>query len=312
MISFYEVEKDKIKNAAEHLAVGVYEGDESLTVRDEIVEILEEYADMMDENLDTGVGVCLSHGCLCLRLFDMGRYIFVYPFELSKGAEPLCALDEVRAYAVKEELTLRVVDVPREHIGDTVALFSHADVSAADHFHSAFIVRAISECETLEKVPTVIDGGLRLLPIAESDVAEYAALCRDEEVNKYWGYDYREEVKNPPDAYFYNEQQSELERGLAVTFAVRWRESFIGEAVIYHFDLKGGAEIGFRLHKKYHGRGLGTRTLKMLFRAAAEIGLSDVTASVLRENHASVKLLEKKMSLICESGTALTFHRELV
>lgn len=306
MISFYEVETGKINEAAmaATLAYGSRAADELSAA---VAEIIGDYEDMIDENLDTGVAVCLLCDCLLVRLFDMGRYLFVFPIPLTDAADPIAALDGVRAYAVKEELPLNVVDLPSEYIGDAVRLFSHTDVTAASADREVFIIRAISECEAVSEPPTVIEGGLKLMPLCESDAADYAALCRDEDVNAFWGYDYRDEIKNPPDSYFYNEQLAELERASAVTLAVKWRESFIGEAVIYHFDLKGGAEIGFRLSKKYHGRGLGTRTLKLIFRAAAEIGLTGLTASVMRENVASVRLLAKCMELVSEDEKTLTY-----
>ena len=303
MISFSEVEKGKINEAA--AAVTASGAPTEITER--IADLIGEYEDMIDENLDTGVAVCTLCDCLLVRLFDMGRYLFVFPMPLTESADPMVALDGMRAYAVKEELSMNVVDLPAEYIGDTVRLFSHTDVSAADPDHEVFIIRAISECEAVEEIPTVTEGGLKLLGIAESDIADYAALCRDEDVNKFWGYDYKDEINDPADSYFYNEQIAELERASAVTFAVKWRETFIGEAVIFHFDLKGGAEIGFRLNKNYHGRGLGARTLKLIFRAAGEIGLSYLTASVMRENIASVRLLEKQMELISEDEKTLTY-----
>ena len=118
-------------------------------------------------------------------------------------------------------------------------------------------------------------------------------------------------MKNPPDRYFYDAAVEELERGSAVTFAVRWRESFIGEAVIYHFDLSGGAEVGFRLLEKYHGRGLGRRTLLLLFSAARELGLTRLCASVMRENDASVRMVSKIMELVSEDGKALHYSVDL-
>ena len=303
MISFYEVEKGKINEAAVIVAgSGATEETSAL-----IASLIGEYEDMIDENPDTGVAVCTLCDCLLVRLFDMGRYLFVFPVPLCDGADPMAALDGMRAYAVKEELQMSVVDLPAEYIGDTVRLFSHTDVTAADPEHEVFVIRAISECEQIEEIPEVTEGGLKLLGMCEDDAADYAALCRDEEVNKFWGYDYKDEIHDPADSYFYNEQRAELERASAVTFAVKWRETFIGEAVLFHFDLKGGAEIGFRLNKNYHGRGLGTRTLKLIFRAAEAIGLSYLSASVMRENVASVRLLEKQMELMAEDDKTLTY-----
>ena len=311
MISFLEVQKEKIEEISKALAKEIASGEECAEVS-EISDILNGYSDMMDENLDTGVGASISHGCLLLRIFDMGRYFFVFPFAITDDAEPMDALDVCRAYAVKEELAFLIVDVPCEYIGELVCAFTHTDVSALDPSRSSFSVRAYSECESIKEVPEIADGGLRLLALCDRDKAEYAALCRDDEVNKYWGYDYRDEVKSPDDSYFYDAQRVELERGEALTLAVRWRDHFIGEAVLYHFDLKGGAQVGFRLHKRYHGHGLGARTLSLLMKCARKIGLSYVTASVLKENLASVKLLTKKMTLVGEDELTIHFASDVI
>lgn len=44
----------------------------------------------------------------------------------------------------------------------------------------------------------------------------------------------------------------------AVNFAVRLDGKLIGEAVLYRFDCRGGAELGCRIDKAYAGNGYGT------------------------------------------------------
>ncbi len=49
-----------------------------------------------------------------------------------------------------------------------------------------------------------------------------------------------------------------LKTGMAVNFAVRLNGKLIGEAVLYNFDYRGGAELGCRIDKAYAGNGYGT------------------------------------------------------
>lgn len=72
-----------------------------------------------------------------------------------------------------------------------------------------------------------------------------------------------------------------------MNFAVRLEGKLIGEAVLYNFDYRGGAELGCRIDKAYAGNGYGTEA----FRAAAEWGLyqvnlNRVVAKCYRENEA--------------------------
>ena len=304
MISFKEIEKDGIREAAESLGAS----GEALSA---IFEIVGDYGDMIDGDGDTGVAICITHGCLAIRLFDMGRYLFVFPFELTDEADILAAADEIRAYAVKEELPLDMIDIPAELLGEVAGIFSHCELDAEDGDRTSFMLRAKNECQLMRELPVKIDGELRLDAIGDADVTDYAKLCRSEELNKYWGYDYREEATSLEDDYFYRAAKEELSRGNAVSLAVRWRGKFIGEAVIYHFDFTGGAEIAFRILPEYHGRGLGTRTISLLFLAARELGLFNLCAEVMTENEPSVRLLDKHMSRTGEADGIIRYRTAL-
>ena len=54
-----------------------------------------------------------------------------------------------------------------------------------------------------------------------------------------------------------------------MNFAVRLDGKLIGEAVLYHFDWRGGAELGCRIAPAYAGHGYGTEA----FAAAAKWAL---------------------------------------
>ena len=65
----------------------------------------------------------------------------------------------------------------------------------------------------------------------------------------------------------------------------------LGEAVLYHFTLNGGAEVGCRILPEYQGKGLGKRAFARAARLAAEQGAKP-NARCYRENTVSRKMIE--------------------
>lgn len=95
-----------------------------------------------------------------------------------------------------------------------------------------------------------------------------------------------------------------------MNFAVRLDGKLIGEAVLYRFDCRGGAELGCRIDKAYAGNGYGTEA----FAAVAEWGLykihlSRVVAKCYKENQASYKMLSACMRKKGEDDTFFYFEK---
>lgn len=90
---------------------------------------------------------------------------------------------------------------------------------------------------------------------------------------------------------------AKLEEGIGLQL-VSLKESgtIIGEAGILQLDrsVDNIPEIGFMLDTAYRGQGLGKEVVKLLLHFAfEELGLSQLRAGVLRENHRSRQLIEK-------------------
>ena len=99
---------------------------------------------------------------------------------------------------------------------------------------------------------------------------------------------------------------------LAVNFAIRLDGKFIGEAVLYRFDYKGGAELGCRILPEYAGNGYGAEA----YRRAAEwslygLGLYRLTGKCFHENEASRKMLSACMRPNGEDETFLYFEKKV-
>ena len=258
---------------------------------EETAEVIESFLSLIDEG-DIEVGVCSVGGCLVARIFDMGRYMFVYPIELSESADAHAAISAIREYARLEELPLVITDIPRECLGELAPLFNHTVIDAEEGGES-FRLEARSECALLDEVPSVILDGITLDEPREEDIPSLARLNRDRELNKYWGYDYREDAPSAPDGYFLEVARRELYMGTAITLAGRLCGEYIGECVIYGFDLSGGAEVGVRILPEHQGSGFGTRALFALSSLARDIGLGRLYCRVLEENLPSLRLMRK-------------------
>ena len=65
----------------------------------------------------------------------------------------------------------------------------------------------------------------------EKDEAAYNALCLDDARNRWWGYDYRQDLKGElTEDYFLSVARRDFAARRAVNFAVRLDRQLIGEA----------------------------------------------------------------------------------
>lgn len=105
---------------------------------------------------------------------------------------------------------------------------------------------------------------LTVTEIETRDKDDYFALYTDDELNKYWGYDYREDCENPTPDYFFEFQQKLKDRKEEYSLAIRLNDKMIGELVMHGFDYFGGVEIGFRLFREFQGKGYAQEGLNAL------------------------------------------------
>ncbi|MBR3641005.1 MAG: GNAT family N-acetyltransferase [Oscillibacter sp.] len=165
----------------------------------------------------------------------------------------------------------------------------------------------------VEAIPELKTERLTLSALTRKDIPAYNALVLDAERNRYWGYDDLGALKEPmTEESFYRVAENDFARRLAVNFAVRLNGKLIGEAVLYNFDYRGGAELGCRVAKEYAGNGYGTEA----FAAVAEWGLyrvnlTRVYAKCYRENAASYKMLSSCMRRIGEDETFFYFEKQV-
>lgn len=172
-------------------------------------------------------------------------------------------------------------------------------------------IRVRNELAYLDKIPLLTSERLTLDAMNEGDKEAYNRLCLDDERNRWWGYDYRKDLKGElTEDYFLEVTKQDFQNKLAVNFAIRQEGTFIGEAVLYNFDYKGSAELGCRILPEYAGNGYGAEA----FRRAAEwsiyqLGLYRLKGKCYKENEASRKMLSACMRPDGEDETFYYFEK---
>ena len=307
MISFKEFSPDDRVVLAEQMLSLMPEAD-----AEDVESVICTCVDMLEDNPDLELGVCCEHGCVLIRVFELGRYGFVYPIPMLDEADEESALESLRAYAVKEEVPFRLLDVPRDALALVVSGFRHTTVDADDPMGECFVVTVQSEAMLIDEPPVVSAGAVSLSPLLDEHIADYARLCRDRAVNRYWGYDYRADEPDAEDGYFIRSARLEQSRGVAISFAATERHVFVGEAVLYAFDLRGGAEIAFRILPEWQGMGLGAATLEALIEAGRRMGLIRLYATVHGDNLPSSKLLDHYATAEHREDGTLRYRIELI
>lgn len=137
---------------------------------------------------------------------------------------------------------------------------------------------------------------LSISKIEEFDKENYFKLYVDEELNKLWGYDYKEDLKGkrPTPDYFYNFQNVLKEKKQEISFAVRINKELIGELVVHNFDFFGGVEMGFRFFPAYQGKGYAFESASALKEYLFSIvKIRKLKGSCYKQNASSKKLIEK-------------------
>lgn len=275
---------------------------------EEALELLFGYFELDDDGA-AEIAVTFSCGCLLVRICT-DEYAFLCPIPVGDAASVSGAAEEIRRYAVKEEIPLTFIDVREEELADVSEPFRFTDVYPMDEDGEVFAVAPMTEAAGLGGLPTVDGEKIRLSVIDDNDISDYAALCRHSEVNKLYGNDYTEDYGDAPDPVFFKRMQYEVESGMSMTFAIRYENKFAGEAVIFGFDYVGGAKVAIRLLPDFWGKGIGSEALELILAVAREIDLKRVSTAVKKENSASIRMTGKYMNYKCDEGDTALFEIE--
>ena len=160
---------------------------------------------------------------------------------------------------------------------------------------------------------TIFTDRLVIDSFSSSDMESYAALARDEERNRFWGYDYKVDLGSdePNAAHFERVIEEDEARGVCYSRKISdLSGAFVGEAVLYNFRIDGSAELGLRITPAAAGNGYGREA----YRAVAEEALKSLPAlhaRCFKQNIPSKKMiLSAGFSLVREDDEMLYFLRK--
>ena len=182
-----------------------------------------------------------------------------------------------------------------------------------DHLGAKLRFDVQNELVNIAEIPTLTTERLTLTPLTEADKGAYTALCLDDERNRWWGYDFRKDYDGRPyEDYFLAVAHEDFARRRAANFAIRLDGALIGEAVLYRFDSRGGAELGCRISPDFAGHGYGTEAFSTVADwALYRLHLAHVVAKCYKENDASYKMLSSCMHRVGEDETFFYFDKEV-
>lgn len=272
----------------------------------EVEEMLLSYIE--DEDVEFAVSV--AEGCLLVRIYD-GEYLFLCPIPIGKKPSIMDAAEEIRKYAIKQEIPVTFIDVPEGDVDDITENFRFTSMHSMDEDGDVYMVKTMTELDRMEKLPKLSGKKVSLTPIYEEYIADYGRLCRSEQVNRLFGYDYKEDFTDPDDRLFYDIMDREKDAGLALSMAIIHDGKFAGEASIFAFNYVGGARIAVRLLPEFWGCGIGSESLELTIKLAKEMDLRRIYTDVKLENVASIKMTEKFMTHIRDEGENAIFELEL-
>ena len=180
------------------------------------------------------------------------------------------------------------------------------------------LVKINSPLLSIEENPKIYGDGIYLDKIKEEDKPNYFSLCKDEEINKLWGYDYKEDSSITGEINentFYDVQKYDNSLGYSINFAIRESENgeLLGETIVYNFTYNKNAEMGCRLLKKAWGKKLGAKAYRLTLEWAEKtLGVS-ITGKCFKENLPSIKMITSSgLELFSSDDKYFYFKRKTV
>ena len=148
--------------------------------------------------------------------------------------------------------------------------------------------------DALSKLPELQTQRLMLKEVAQEDERAFARLARDDELNRYWGYNWHDDAPDTaPDAWFLEDIRSDFKKKHELPLGVYFEGALVGEVVLYHFGYAAEAEIGMRILPEFQGRGFARESLLALMEYGfVKLGLERIEAKCFKENTASAYTLK--------------------
>jgi RimJ/RimL family protein N-acetyltransferase len=156
----------------------------------------------------------------------------------------------------------------------------------------------LSPIDLVKSLPTLQGKSVYLAPLKKEEEEDWAKLNLDDELNRYWGYDYRCDLPKgviPYAAYFAADLAHDfLDKNGISLFVHDLAGTFLGEVTLYHFTNDKGAEMGIRLKKEAQKHGFAFETVNLVIAYAQTVlGLRYLNYESFLQNAPSIHLAEK-------------------
>lgn len=166
--------------------------------------------------------------------------------------------------------------------------------------------------DSLSKLPELETERLVLKEVAGEDVHEFARLARDDQLNRFWGYNWHDDAPDTaPDSWFLEDIRNDFKKKNELPLGVYFEGALVGEVVLYHFGYAAEAEIGMRILPERQGRGFARESLLGLMEYGfCKLGLERIEAKCYKENTASAYTLKSAGMRPCgEDETYFYFYK---
>ena len=165
----------------------------------------------------------------------------------------------------------------------------------------------------LSAYPKITTPRLVLKEIEDADAEAFARLAKDDELNKYWGYDWRENATEAePDAmWFLQDVRKDFKQKNELPLGIYWEDKLIGEVVLHNFGYRAEAEIGMRVLPEYRGRGFAREALiHLMDYGFVKLNLERIEAKCFKENAASAYTLKSAGMRSCGEDAVYYYFRK--
>jgi RimJ/RimL family protein N-acetyltransferase len=159
-----------------------------------------------------------------------------------------------------------------------------------------YTLKIKNNLDLLSEIPTIRGEKVTLEKMSEKYKDDYTKMYLDDQLNCYWGYDYRLDLHgNSADStYFLNMVLDDFKKKDDFVFIVTRDKKLLGEVVLFDLDLENSAAIGFRIIRAEERKGYAHDAVKTtvgyLFK---KLKLSKLRTWCYKENLASKKTIEK-------------------
>lgn len=165
---------------------------------------------------------------------------------------------------------------------------------------SGFVINVNNEFYEIKKPETLkINDHLVLKDITKNDTLYYD-LCADDELNKYYGYNYHElfdkESNGKPVTldWFLQSRQIDLDNNVEISWGIFVDNKLVGEVSLFDVNYNHEAWVGFRTLKDEQRKGYTyTSVAKIISYGLYKLGFDTLYSKCYKENIASKSLLNK-------------------